>query len=87
LVHVAGTAVTAPILGTLYLRPSPDADRFVAVGDTVAADTTVAVIEVMKLMNPVPAGVAGTVTEICAAEGSMVEYGQTLMRVEPERRP
>jgi acetyl-CoA carboxylase biotin carboxyl carrier protein len=81
--EAVGTAVTAPILGTLYLRPSPDADRFVAVGDTVTADTTVAIVEVMKLMNPVPAGVAGTVTEICAAEGAMVEYGQTLMRIQP----
>jgi acetyl-CoA carboxylase biotin carboxyl carrier protein len=84
--EAGGTAVTAPILGTVYLRPSPDAERFVAVGDTVAADTTVAIIEVMKLMNPVPAGVAGTVTEICAAEGTMVEYGQTLMRIEPGSR-
>jgi acetyl-CoA carboxylase biotin carboxyl carrier protein len=79
----AGTAVTAPILGTVYLRPAPDADPFVTVGDTVAADTTVAIVEVMKLMNPVPAGVAGTVTEVCVTEGTMVEYGQTLLRIEP----
>lgn len=79
-------AVTAPILGTLYLRPAPDAEPFVAVGDTVAVDTTVAIIEVMKLMNPVTAGVAGVVAEICAAEGSMVEYGQPLLRIDPEPR-
>jgi acetyl-CoA carboxylase biotin carboxyl carrier protein len=78
-----GTAVTAPILGTVYLRPAPDAEPFVTVGDAVAADTTVAIVEVMKLMNPVQAGVAGTVTEICVAEGTMVEYGQPLLRIEP----
>jgi acetyl-CoA carboxylase biotin carboxyl carrier protein len=77
-----GPTVTAPMLGVLYLRPSPDADPFVKVGDTVTPDTTVAIIEVMKMMNTVTAGVPGTVAEICAKEGQMVEHGDVLVRLE-----
>jgi acetyl-CoA carboxylase biotin carboxyl carrier protein len=77
-----GPEITATMLGTLYLRPSPDADPFVAVGDEVAADTTVAVIEVMKMMNTVVAGVSGRVAEICRPEGQMVEHGDVLFRLE-----
>lgn len=77
-----GPTVTAPLLGVLYLRPSPDAEPFVKVGDTVTPDTTVAIIEVMKLMNPVTAGADGTVTEICRQEGQMVEHGDVLIRLE-----
>lgn len=76
-----GPAITATMLGTLYLRPSPDAAPFVEVGDTVADDTTVAVIEVMKMMNTVVAGVSGRVTEICRPEGQMVEHGDVLFRL------
>lgn len=76
-----GPEVTATMLGTLYLRPSPDAAPFVQVGDTVAADTTLAVIEVMKMMNTVVAGVSGRITEICRPEGQMVEHGDVLFRL------
>ena len=76
-----GPEVTATMLGTLYLRPSPDAAPFVQVGDTVAADTTVAVIEVMKMMNTVVAGVGGRVAEVCRPEGQMVEHGDVLFRL------
>lgn len=79
-----GPSVTAPMLGVLYLRPSPDAEPFVKVGDTVTPDTTVGIIEVMKMMNPVTAGVQGTVAEICAKEGQMVEHGDVLIRLEAE---
>lgn len=77
-----GPTVTAPLLGVLYLRPSPDAEPFVKVGDTVTPDTTVAIIEVMKLMNNVTAGIDGTVVEICRQEGQMVEHGDVLIRLE-----
>ena len=75
--------VTAPMLGVAYLRPSPDAAPFVQAGDPVEPGTTVAILEVMKLMNNVVAGVAGRIVEVCVVEGAMVEYGDTLFRVEP----
>ena len=73
--------VTAPLLGTFYRSPKPGAPPFVEIGATVEEDTVVAIIEVMKLMNTVRAGVRGTVTEIPPADGSLVEYGATLLRV------
>lgn len=76
-----GTAVPSPLLGTFYRAPKPGADPFVDVGHTVTADTVIGIVEVMKLMNPVTAGVAGVVTEIVAADGMLVEHGQPLIRV------
>jgi acetyl-CoA carboxylase biotin carboxyl carrier protein len=73
--------VPAPLLGTFYRAPKPGAPPFVEVGATVEEDTVVAIIEVMKLMNTVRAGVRGTVTEILARDGTLVEYGATLLRV------
>ena len=57
------------------------AEPFVELGATVAAETTVCIIEVMKMMNAIPAGVSGTIVEICAENGALVEYGQSLFRV------
>jgi acetyl-CoA carboxylase biotin carboxyl carrier protein len=71
----------APLLGTFYRAPKPGAAAFVEVGAQVSDDTIVGIIEVMKLMNTVRAGVRGTVTEIIAADGALVEFGATLMRV------
>ena len=76
-----GDEVTAPLLGTFYRAPKPGAPPFVEVGSRVAADTIIAIIEVMKLMNTVRAGRAGRVTEILAADGALVEFGQPLMRL------
>jgi acetyl-CoA carboxylase biotin carboxyl carrier protein len=73
--------LTSPLLGTFYRAPKPGAPPFVEVGTPVDADTIVAIIEVMKLMNTVRAGVRGTVAEIVAADGSLAEYGATLMRI------
>ena len=73
--------VPAPLLGTFYRAPKPGAPPFVEVGATVEEDTIVAIIEVMKLMNTVRAGVRGIVTEILARDGTLVEYGETLLRV------
>lgn len=77
-----GPEVTAPMLGVIYVRPSPDAEPFVQVGDTVTPDTTVAIVEVMKMMNTVVAGVQGTVAEICVKDGQLVEHGDVLIRLE-----
>lgn len=73
--------VISPLLGTFYRAPKPGAPPFVEIGATVEEDTIVAIVEVMKLMNAVRAGVRGTVTEIPASDGALVEYGETLLRV------
>ncbi|PWE27807.1 acetyl-CoA carboxylase biotin carboxyl carrier protein [Pararhodobacter marinus] len=78
-----GTEVPAPLLGTFWHAPRPGAAPFVKPGDTVQADTVIGIIEVMKLMNSVEAGIAGTVTEIAAPNGELVEHGQCLIRVRP----
>ncbi|MBI3062635.1 MAG: hypothetical protein HYY83_11740, partial [Deltaproteobacteria bacterium] len=62
----------------------PGAPAFVTVGDKVAEDTTVAIIEVMKVFNAVKSGVRGVIAEICVQGGEFVEYGQTLFLVKPE---
>ena len=76
------TPVPAPVMGTFYRRPAPDAPAFVEPGDEVEPDTTVAIIEVMKLMMPVTADVAGRIAEVCAEDGAMVEEGAVLFLVE-----
>jgi acetyl-CoA carboxylase biotin carboxyl carrier protein len=73
--------ISSPLLGTFYRAPKPGAPPFVDVGMPVEPETVVAIVEVMKLMNTVRAGMHGTVTEILARDGELVEYGQALMRV------
>lgn len=75
------TVVTAPMLGTFYSSPKPGAPAFVGIGDAVEAEAVVCIVEVMKLMNSVQAGVSGTVTEIYAKDGDLVEFGQPLFAV------
>ena len=77
------TAVTAPLPGTFYRAPRPGADPFVQVGDAVVPDTVVAIVETMKLMNPVHAGTAGRVTRIALENGDFAPLGTTLMLIEP----
>jgi acetyl-CoA carboxylase biotin carboxyl carrier protein len=76
--------VAAPMLGVFYRAPKPGAEPFVQVGSRVAADTIIGLIEVMKLMNAVPAGAAGEVAEIVAGDGGLVEYGQAILRIRPD---
>jgi acetyl-CoA carboxylase biotin carboxyl carrier protein len=76
-------AVRAPNLGTFYRAPKPGAPPYVELGQKITADTEVCLIEVMKLFTPVKAGIDGTVREICASDGQMVEYEQVLVIVEP----
>ena len=75
--------ITAPMLGTFYRAEAPGKPPFVEVGQRVEPDTIVCIIEVMKMMNSVPAGVSGTIAEVIAANAELVEYGQPLFRVEP----
>lgn len=80
---VGGTDVLAPVLGTFYRAPKPGAAPFVEIGAKVAPDTVVCIVEVMKLMTSVTAGVAGEVVELLATDGTLVEYGQPLLRIRP----
>ena len=74
--------VDAPIVGTFYRSPSPDAPAFVKVGDTVSADTTVCIIEAMKVMNEIKAEKSGVIKEILVENGQPVEYGQPIFVLE-----
>ncbi len=76
--------VTAPIVGTFYAAPGPDAEAYVKVGDHVAAGTVLCIIEAMKLMNEIEAETAGTVSEILVRNEEPVEYGQVLFRIDPD---
>src|SRR5262245_37056644 len=76
-------AITAPLLGTFYVAPEPGAPPFVKVGQQITEDTTVGLIEVMKVFNSVRAVVKGTVVEVVAQNGQFVEFGQTLFIVKP----
>ncbi len=75
--------VLAPIVGTFYGSPSPEAPPFVKVGDRVSAGTVLCIIEAMKLMNEIEAETAGIVREVSVGNGDPVEYGQVLFRIEP----
>jgi acetyl-CoA carboxylase biotin carboxyl carrier protein len=79
------TDVRAPLLGTFYRAPRPGAPPFVAVGSLVEAETVVCIIETMKLMNSVTAGVSGTVAEILLANAQFAEQGAVLMRIRAHR--
>jgi biotin carboxyl carrier protein len=73
------------MVGTFYRAEAPGAAPFVEVGSRVEPATVVGLIEVMKMMNSVPAGVSGTIAEVCAENGRPVEYGATLFTIRPER--
>lgn len=76
--------VPSPLLGFFYRAPKPGEPPFVEVGSQVEEDTVIGIIEVMKLMNTVNAGVKGEVVEILCENGAAVEYGEILLRVRPE---
>ncbi len=80
------TAVRAPLVGCYYAAPSPGAEPFVRIDDEVEAGTTVAIIEAMKMMNPIVAGEAGVVAEVLVSNGESVEYDQILLRLRPKEQ-
>jgi acetyl-CoA carboxylase biotin carboxyl carrier protein len=82
--EAGAVAVPAPLLGIYYRAPKPGEPPFVEVGDRVQADSIIGIIEVMKLMNTVRAGVAGQVIAISAPNGELVEYGQAILWVRPD---
>jgi acetyl-CoA carboxylase biotin carboxyl carrier protein len=77
----AAQIVEAPMLGTFYRSEAPGEPPLVAVGDHLEPDSVVCLIEVMKLMNHVQAGVSGTVADVLAEDGALVEFGQPLFAV------
>ncbi len=76
--------VQSPMVGTFYRSPAPGEAPFVEVGDRVKAGQSVCIIEAMKLMNEIEAEVSGQVMEILVQNGEPVEYGQPLMRINPD---
>ncbi|MDE0333769.1 MAG: acetyl-CoA carboxylase biotin carboxyl carrier protein [Defluviicoccus sp.] len=77
-------AIPAPMVGTFYPAPQPGAPPFVSAGDRVEPDTTVGLIEVMKVFTAVTAGIAGTIEQALAGDAQGVEYGEPLFLVRPD---
>ena len=76
-----GKFVNSPMVGTLYTAPSPEDPAFVKVGDKIDENTIICIIEAMKVMNEVKAGISGTIAEIYVDNGNPVEFGTKLIRV------
>jgi len=76
-----GNFVKSPMVGTFYASPSPEQPHFVKVGDKVSENTVVCIVEAMKVMNEVKAGVSGTVAEVLMHNGDSVEFGTKLFRI------
>jgi acetyl-CoA carboxylase biotin carboxyl carrier protein len=80
----ASSVVRAPMMGTFYVAPEPGAPPFVTIGQRVEPDTTVCIIEVMKLMNSIPARARGVVSQVLVDDGAPVESGTPLIILDPE---
>jgi len=74
--------IESPMVGTFYTASSPDLPDFVKVGDHVGPDSTVCIVEAMKVFNEIPAGISGKIVSVLVENGDPVEYGQTLYRVD-----
>ncbi len=81
-VPAGAVVIAAPMVGTFYRSPEPGARPFVEVGDRVEPDTTVCIIEVMKLMNSIAAGRRGRVTQVLVADAEAVQMGQQLIIID-----
>ncbi len=80
---VDGHEITAPMVGTFYAAPEPGAPPFVQLGAEIDEETTVGLIEVMKVFNAVQSRVRGTIVDVRVQNGQFIEYGQTLFVVKP----
>lgn len=76
--------VPAPLLGVFYRAPKPGEEPYVQVGDRVEPDTLIGIIEVMKLMNTVRAGISGRIVAIPARNGELIEFGEAILFVHPD---
>ena len=72
------------MVGTFYRSSGPDSAPFVKVGDRIGPETTVCIIEAMKVFNEIPAGVSGQVVAILVENGAPIEFGQVLLKIDPE---
>jgi len=79
----SGPAIQSPMVGTFYRASSPDAEPFIAVGDVVTPETTVCIIEAMKVMNEIKAETKGKIKSIKVENGEAVEFGQPLFEIDP----
>ncbi|WP_250847099.1 acetyl-CoA carboxylase biotin carboxyl carrier protein [Aquisphaera insulae] len=79
----AGILIKSPMVGTYYASSAPDTPAFVNVGSAIHPESTVCIIEAMKVFTDIPAGVSGTIAEILVKNGQAVEYDQPLFRVNP----
>ena len=79
-----GVEIVSPMVGTFYTSPDPDSPAFVQVGASVSEDTTVCIIEAMKIFNEIKAQCSGTVLKILVNSGDPVEFGQPLFLVKPQ---
>jgi acetyl-CoA carboxylase biotin carboxyl carrier protein len=77
--------IKAPLVGTFYRSPAPDADPFVEKGDKIKVGDTLCIVEAMKNMNEIESDVEGIVKDICVQNAEMVEYGQVLFKIELEK--
>ncbi|AXG38617.1 acetyl-CoA carboxylase biotin carboxyl carrier protein [Enterococcus gilvus] len=77
----SGQVITSPIVGIVYLQPSPEQEAFKSVGEAVSQGDTVCIIEAMKLLNEITSEFDGTITEILVENEDVVEYGQPLFRI------
>lgn len=81
--EVKSPSIKSPMVGSFYRASSPEADPFVKVGDVVTPDSTVCIIEAMKVMNEIKAEVKGRITKSLIENGEAVEFGQDLFEIEP----
>lgn len=75
------TSVTSPMVGVFYRAPAENAEPYVKVGDTVKAGTVLCLVEAMKMMNEITAECDGTIAEVCAENGQVVDFGKELFKI------
>lgn len=76
--------IKSPMVGTFYAAPDPESPPYVKVGDHVGPETTVCIVEAMKVFNQIPAEVTGRIVAVLAENGAPVEFGQPLFKVDPQ---
>ena len=73
--------ICSPMVGTFYAAPSPDSEPYVRVGASVSTDTTVCIVEAMKIMNEIKAEINGAIEQVCVKNGQPIAFGQALFKV------